>query len=157
MTREDIYNGVRGTMFLYGGIFKKLIEKVGLDEAITIHGKLQESYGDDIAKLLQTKVGENRLTVKVFSEVYKSISNSGVENIYEVESDSFRVLGHQCPFYDGLKDAGFSHDLIMRMCTKAGEFIFNSLRNHYPIIDARIIFREKPDNYCIEWYKIREY
>jgi hypothetical protein len=51
------------------------------------------------------------MNMKTFSEVYISTSTSGVENLDEVSSDSFRVLA-PVPGYDGLRDAGLGNEII---------------------------------------------
>ena len=156
MTRSEVYEGVRGTMSLYGGLFKIVIEKLGFEEALSIHGRLQEPIGDGWAKLLKEKLGGNKLSMDIFSELYISMSTSGVENVYEVNLDTFKVKGYQCPIYDGLKDAGLSHEVINQMCTRAGKLIIQSLIKNYPEISAGIDFRNKPEEYCVEWYKLKK-
>ncbi|MBN1682841.1 hypothetical protein JW865_04740 [Candidatus Bathyarchaeota archaeon] len=91
----------------------------------------------------------------MFSELYISLSTNGVENIYEINSDTFKVKGYQCPIYDGLKDAGLSHEIIKLMCTSAGRLINSSLTKHYPELSAGIDFRNKPNECCIEWYNLK--
>ena len=49
--------------------------------------------------------------MKTFSEVYISTSTSGVENLDEVSSDRSGCW-HQCPVYDGLRDAGLGNEII---------------------------------------------
>lgn len=156
LTREEIYSGVKGAMFLYGGLFKRLIEAVGIDGALATHVKLQEPFGEGWAELLRDKLGGNELNMKIFSDVYVSMSNSGVQNVYEITSNSFSVLGYQCPIYDGLRDAGIDHNTIKCMCMGASELIFKEFRKYYPNVEAGAVFRDNPESYCVEWYNLKK-
>jgi len=154
LTREEVYNGVKGAMTLYGGLFTRLSDEIGVEAALKAHAELQGPSGDGWAGLLKRKLGCRELTMDVFSEVYGSISSSGVENVYELSGDSFRVLGHQCPVYDGLRGAGLSHETVRLMCEGAGGLIFKALRKHYPMVEAGITFRDEPEGHCVEWYRL---
>lgn len=143
-------------MTLYGGLFKRLAKEIGLEAALRAHAELQQPSGHGWAKLLEKKLGGRELNMNVFSEVYYSMSNNGVENVYELLGDAFRVLGHQCPVYDGLRRAGLDHDTIRRMCESAGGLIFGALKEHYPIVEAAMTFRDQPEGHCVEWYRINE-
>ena len=149
-----IYRGVRGTMYLYGGLFMKLVDRVGLEEALAIHAGLQEPYGEGLAKLLSERLKGEELNMEAFREVYISTSTSGVENVYEKTAESFKVIGHQCPVYDGLRDAGLDHETIRRMCTEAYNSIMREFCRHYPIFETGLTYRDKADSYCIEWYRL---
>jgi hypothetical protein len=157
LTREEVYNGVKGAMALYGGLFKRLSDEIGLEAALRAHAELQEPSGHGWAKLLEGKLGGRELNMDVFSEVYRSISGSGVENVYELSGDSFRVLGHQCPVYDGLRGAGLDHETVRLMCEGAGGLIFGALREHYPMVEAGITFRDDPEGHCVEWYRLTKH
>jgi hypothetical protein len=154
LTREEVYRGVRGTMALYGGLFMKLVDTVGLEEAMAVHARLQEPYGDGLARLLTERLKGDEMNMEAFREVYISTSISGVENIYEMTSNSFRVLGHQCPVYDGLRCAGLDHDTVRLMCTGAAKLLMGAFGRHYPMIESGLTFRDKADGYCVEWYKL---
>ena len=154
MTREMVYRGVRGTMSLYGGLFMRLVDRIGLDEALAIHAGLQEPYGEGLARLLKERLKGEKLNMEAFREVYLSTSTSGVENVYEMTAESFKVIGHQCPVYDGLRDAGLDHETIRRMCKEAYKLIMKEFCRYYPIFETGLTFRDKADSYCIEWYKL---
>lgn len=155
-TREAVYSGVKGAMFLYGGLFRGLAEAVGLEKAVELHSKIQEPFGDGLAALLKKRLGSKEVDIKTFSEVYRSTSTMGVENVYMETPSSFVVKGFSCPIYSGLKEAGLDHRIIKMMCEGAGSLIYKAFNRHYPKIEAGVRFRDSPEDCCVEEYRLKK-
>ncbi len=142
-------------MTLYGKLFQAYAESTSLEKAVEVHGKIYGPAGEAWAKALKEKLKGKEIPIKIFSEVYRSLSTIGVENEYEAVPNSFKVIGHDCPVYNGLRAAGLDHDTIGLMCIEAGNQIIGEFKKSFPNVEASFRFRNYPEGTCLEEYTIK--
>jgi hypothetical protein len=155
MQKEDAFNATKVMSTLYGGFFKEVAKEIGREKALALQAKQGEAFGDMMAGMLRAQVADKGLNIKTLSSVVSAApAVFGMTPEVEEAATSFKLHSHQCPMYDGWKEAGLDHETIGSMCRALAATEYAALTKAFPQVSARLEFRSAPDRACVEEYSL---
>jgi len=155
MQKEDAFNATRVMSTLYGGFYKEVAKEIGREKALALHAKQGEGFGDMLAGMLRAQVADKGLNMKTLSSVACGPpAVFGMTPEVEERATSLKLHTHQCPMYDGWKEAGLDHETIGSMCRATATAEYAALTKEFPQVSVRLEFRSAPDKACVEEYTL---
>jgi hypothetical protein len=156
MEREGAYNATKAMSSLYGGFFMEVAKEIGREKALALHGKQGEGFGNMLVGMLR-QAAERGLDIKTLSSVVSGVpALFGMTPEVEERASSLEVRAHQCPMYDGWKEAGLDHETIGALCRATAAVEYAALARAFPQLSVRLDFKSAPDKPCIEHYSLSE-
>ena len=149
MSVDERFNSVSHIWRRYGLFFKVLMNTYGFDETLQHHLEARSQMD----KLSMTALKEKRaqLTSEQFAVTIEgNFHKSGYDAEVSLTEDSVEVTIGRCPFYHGMSLAGFSHELIQRVCDSS----CSQRASSFPIYMGIIEFRKTPEDQCIEGFRL---
>jgi hypothetical protein len=129
------------------------LRSVGL--ATSAQRQQGEVFGAMTARTVKERLGDKEFDMKTLASVA-----SGFFQIcgytYELEEmpTSIKVKSFQCPFYEGLKNAGLDDQTIEAACNQSVAVELAELKKAFPQLSGRLKFRSAPDQPCIEEFEL---
>ena len=155
MQKEEAFGATKVMSMLYGGFFKDVAKEVGSEKAVALHAHQGEAFGHVLAGMLQAQAAEKGLTITTLSSVLSAApAVFGMTPEVEDTAPSVTLHSHQCPMYDGFRDAGLDHETIGSMCRAMAAAEYAALTKAVPQVSARVEFRSAPDKACVEHYSL---
>jgi hypothetical protein len=140
---------------MYGGFFKDVAKEIGSEKALALHAKQGEPFGAMLAGMLQAQAADKGLTITTLSSVVSAApAIFGMTPEVEETATLVKLHTHQCPMYDGWKEAGLDHETIGSMCRAVAATEYAALTKAVPQVSARLEFRSAPDKACVEHYSL---
>ena len=148
---EERYNSATQVFALYGRFFRIVAEEIGLEQALELHKQSGEEGGKRIGKWLKEMKGISSLTAETFLPILQEINQPfGYDSTYTIEGKSILLNTHRCPWYQGFKISGHSHDNRGELCGHFLRAFFNGFKEYYPNIEYQLEFRPDEEGTCVE-------
>jgi hypothetical protein len=149
MSVDEKFNAVSHIWRRYGLLFKVLIDTYGIDTTLQHH--LEARSKMDRLSMSALKEKRDQLTPEQFAVTIEgNFMKSGYDAEVNLTEDSVEVTIRRCPFYHGMSLAGFSHELIHRVCDSS----CSQRAQNFPIYMGIIEFRKTPEGRCIEGFRL---
>ena len=151
MKQNSRYIASKGALALYGGLFKSVVQEVGLEKALAMHGSLWSSMGNASVAMLKETLGRKKLSLAAWQSIEEEFCQQfgmGAEFIRRGSTLSVRTA--DCPIYAGWKEAGLDHSTIESMCNTMAVAIYGEIRKDFPQLSGSLKFRETLDKACVE-------
>jgi hypothetical protein len=157
MPREDAFNAAKATSTILGGFFKNVVNEIGLEKALSLHAKQGEVLGATIAATVKERLADKEFDMKTFASVVSEFYQM-CGYTYELEDSrtSIKARPFQCPFYEGLKNAGLDHQTIEAACSRWVAAELAELKKVFPQLSGRLKFRSASDQPCIEEFELEK-
>jgi hypothetical protein len=151
MGSEVAFNAAKGAYGTYGALLKDIAQEVGMERALALHARRGEGYGAMVAGMIKDELGDEEFNMQALASVLSGITEEG-GLIAKVEGTQTSATCEvfECPLYEGLKMAGWSHEDIEKTCNCFGAAERNELQKSYPQLSASLKFRSAPDQSCVE-------
>jgi hypothetical protein len=151
MKKKGSYIASKGALTLYGGLFKSVVQEVGLDKALAMHASLWSSMGTTSAGMLREKLGRKKVNLAAWQSIEaKFCDDFGIASEFKKRGSTLSVQTVDCPIYEGWKSAGLDHNTIELMCNKMAGAIYEELKKEFPQLSGCLKFRATPDEACVE-------
>jgi len=122
-----------------------------LDEALRLHELSGEEGGKRIGQWLKEIRGIDTLTAETFLPILKEINQPfGYDSTYKIKKNSILLNTHRCPWYQGFKLSGQSHENRGELCGHFLRAFFKSFKDYYPNIEYNLKFRQDKEEKCVE-------
>ena len=155
MQKEEAFGATKVMSMLYGGFFKDVAKEVGSEKALALHAHQGEAFGHMLAGMLQAQAADKGLTITTLSSVVSEApAIFGMTPEVEEAGTSVKLYTHQCPMYEGWKEAGLDHETIGSLCRAMAAAEYAALTKAIPQVSARLEFRSAPDKACVEHYTL---
>ena len=155
MQKEEAFGATKMMSVVYGGFFKDVAKEIGSEKALSLHARQGEPVGAMLAGMLQAQAADKGLNITTLSSVVSAApAIFGMTPEVEEAATSVKLHTHQCPMYDGWKDAGLDHETIGSMCRAVAAAEYAALTKAVPRVSARLEFRSAPDKACVEHYTL---
>ncbi len=151
MTKKSSYIATKGAMSLYGGLFKSVVQEIGLKKALTMHGNLWGSMGTMSAGMLKEKLGCKKVNLAAWQSIEEEFCEQfGMGSEFKKRGSTLSIKTVDCPIYEGWKAAGLDHHTIELLCSKMAEAVYAELKKEFPQISGCLKFRAASDEACVE-------
>ena len=153
MAIEDAFNAAKSVTSMFGTFFNTVTQEVGEDKALALLSKSLEGFGAMMGKMTKEQMGITELDVKTTSSFMKGMVESlGFTPEIEESPTTVTVKHVKCPFYEGLKGAGYDPKAIETFCRNGPAVMMNAL---FEQLDPNVRyafkkFRSTPDDFCEE-------
>jgi hypothetical protein len=155
MQKEDAFNATKVMCTVYAGFFKDVAKEIGTERAVVLYAKQGEPFGAMLAGMVRAQVADTGLNIKTLSSVLSTApAVFGMTPEIEETATAVTLHNHQCPFYDGFREAGLDHETIGSMCRAMAATEYAALTKGLPQVSARVEFRAAPDKACIEEFSL---
>jgi hypothetical protein len=155
MQKEEAFGATRVMSMLYGGFFKDVAKEIGTEKAVALHARGGEAFGHMLAGMLQAQAADKGLNIATLSSVLSAApAVFGMTPEVEDTATSVKLHSHQCPMYEGWKEAGLDHETIGSLCRAMAAAEYAALTKAIPQVSARLEFRSAPDKACVEHYTL---
>jgi len=155
MPMEDAFHAAKVMSMIYGGFFKDVAQQIGREKALALHAKQGELFGAKLEGMVRAEVADKGLNIQTLSSVLSTApAVFGMTPEVEEAATSCKLHTHQCPMYDGWKEAGLDHDTIGSMCRATAAAEYAALTKAFPQVSVRLEFRSAPDKACVEEYTL---
>ena len=153
--KDEKFQAMTGVWKRYGLLFKDLKDNYGYERALQHHIDARKPIDEEIIKQLKEKY--ITLSVDGYGEkLRESYTASGYASGSKVTENSVEIQIRLCPFYEGFSQAGLSHEVIKETCVRTAEYQYALFKKHYPKYEGILVFRETPDDCCIEGFKLNK-
>ncbi len=160
MTKEDVFNAAKNFVSMYGVFFNNVAQKIGLEQALKLHTKTNETMGVQMGQMTKEQMGIKKLDSKTAAMVTRSVvSGFGISNVdAEEKPTSVLIKVHGCPVYEGRHAVGIDEETIEAMCRKGA---LNFMDTFFKQLDPKASyklkkFRSAPDDCCEEEITLRK-
>jgi hypothetical protein len=148
---EERYNSATQVFALYGRFFRIVAEEIGLDKALELHKQSGKEGGKRIGKWLKERKGIDSLSAEAFLPILKEINQPfGYDSTYQIDGESILLNTHRCPWYQGFKLSGQSHENRGELCGHFLRAFFNGFKESYPNVEYDLEFRQDEERICVE-------
>jgi hypothetical protein len=148
---EERYNSATQVFALYGRFFRIVAKEIGIEKALELHKESGEEGGKRIGEWLKERKWIDSLSAKVFLPILKEINQPfGYDSTYSIEGNSILLNTHRCPWYQGFKYSGQSHENSGELCGHFLRAFFNGLKEFYPNVVYNLDFRQDEEGHCVE-------
>jgi hypothetical protein len=155
MQMEGAFGATKGMSTLYGGFFKDVAREVGTERALALHAQRGKPFGEMLVGMLRAQVADKELDIPTLSSVASAAQAVfGITPDVTATATSLKVCTHQCPIYDGWKEAGLDHEAVAAGCRAVAAVEYAELTKAFPQLSVRLEFRSAPDGTCVEEYAL---
>ena len=148
---EKRYQSATQVFALYGRFFKHVQQETDLETALKLQANSGEEGGIRIGKWMKDRKGVKTLTPETFLPILKEINAPfGYDSTYTIQDNSIKLNTNRCPWYQGFRISGHSHDMRGDLCGHFLRAFFKGLKQEYPNIEYNLDFREDKDGKCVE-------
>ena len=155
MSPKASYKAASASFGLYGGLFKDITQEVGFEKAAAMHANRGKEFGAQVAAMMKQELGGKKLTLNGLESMYsKILEQMGIKPEIAKKRSTLISTVHQCPVYEGLKNAGLDHNAIEKMCTQMSLAEYEQLKDSFPMLSICLKFRSTPDEPCVEEFVI---
>jgi hypothetical protein len=114
---QERYNSATQVFALYGRFFNQVAEEIGLKKAFKLHEESGRKGGRIIGQWLKDIRGITRLSAETFLPILKEINEPfGYDSTYKIEEKSIVLKTHRCPWYQGFRLSGQTHENRGELC-----------------------------------------
>ena len=114
---EQTYNAAMNMTSMLGAFFNTVAEEIGREQALASLSKSLENLGAMSGKMTKEQMGIEKLDVSTVGSIMKGMGETyGLTSEVKEGPNTVLVKNYKCPFYDGLRAAGFNHDAIEAFC-----------------------------------------
>ncbi len=155
---ESAYTATMNMAEMVGGFFKTVSQEENKDKALTYLSSSVEDLGAKSGKMTKAQMGIETLDVTTIKSIMEGMMETyGLTSEFEVESKRLLVNNYKCPFYDGLKSAGFDHTAIEEFCRSGPATMVSSFfRQIDPTFEYKLQkFRSPPEDFCVEEFVVK--
>lgn len=154
MLREEVYQATKKVFGLYGALFDLVAREVGMEKALALHVEAHERLGITAGKLIQEKLGKERLDLQRLGNILQESNLSiGIESeLAGVTPTSIVFRNLRCPLYDGYRMGGLDDRTAETICQRgAPAKLGSTLKYLNPDIKYSLrYYRMKSDEPCEE-------
>jgi hypothetical protein len=156
---EPAYTATMNISGMMGGFFKSVAQGETKDKALRYLSSSLEDLGAMTGKMTKEQMGIETLDVATIKTIMDGmVETYGLASEFEAESKRLRVNNYACPFYDGLKTAGFDDAAIEEFCRSGPATMVNSFFGQIdPTVEYKLQkFRSSPDDFCVEEFVVKQ-
>ena len=147
---DERFNAVSHIWRRYGLLFKVLMNTYGIEKTLQHH--LDARSEMDKLSMSSLKEKRDQLDPEQYAKTIRgNFIRSGYDAEVNITEDSVEVMIGRCPFYNGLSQAGLSHELIERVCDSS----CSQRSRNYPLYLGILEFRKTPEDRCIEGFRLK--
>lgn len=150
---EQAFNATMNMAAMTGAFFNGVAEEVGKERALDLLSESLENLGSTFGKAMKDQMGLDKLDVKTASSIMKGmVETYGLSSEIAEIPDRVQVKNFRCPFYEGLKMAGYEHEAIEAFCTYGPAVMTRAFVEKLgPNATYNFKkFRTAPDDFCVE-------
>jgi hypothetical protein len=155
---EPAYNATMNMVTMVGMFFNTVSQEENKDKALAYLSSSVEGLGEMFGKMTKEQMKIKTLDVATIKSIMEGMMETyGLTSEFEVESKRLLVNNYKCPFYDGLKTAGFDHAAIEEFCRSGPGTMVNSFfRQIDPTVEYKLEkFRSSPEDFCVEEFVVK--
>ncbi len=151
MSKKSSYIASKGAMSLYGGLFRSVVQEIGLEKALAMHGNLWGSMGAISAGMLKEKLGRKKVNLAAWQSIEERFCEQfGMGSEFKKRGSTLSIKTVDCPIYEGWKAAGLDHNTIGLMCSRMADAVYLELKKDFPRVSGCLKFRAASDEACVE-------
>jgi hypothetical protein len=155
MSKKDTFNATKQAMSLYAGLFKEVVQEVGLDKAIEMHARQGTPMGVAIAGMLKEDLGRKKLNLAALESMTTKVAGSfGITPKFEKKRGVLKAIHGRCPVYEACLSAGIDPQVIERMCQQMEALAYDEIKKAYPQFSGCVKVRATAEEPCIEEFAI---
>jgi hypothetical protein len=141
---------------MYGGLFKSVIEELGLEKALELHSKQGEPFGVIIGERLKEELSGKDPDMRILKSIIEPLMGSfGFTAEYQADKNSLNIIIPKCPMYAGFQMAGLDHDTITKMCAAMSKVEMDGVNRYHPTVYGKVQHKDLPEGTCIESFFIK--
>ena len=150
---EQAYNAAMNMTGMLGAFFNTVAEEIGREQALASLSKSLENLGAMSGKMTKEQMGIEKLDVSTVGSIMKGMGETyGLTSEVKEGPNTVLVKNYMCPFYDGLRAAGFDHEAIEAFCRHGPATMVESFFGQIdPTIKYQLKkFRSSAEDFCEE-------
>ena len=155
--REAAYNSAIVFQKRLGDYFMIVAKELGEEKAWEFMQKSMIKDAQESAEGLKNMLGDTELTAEMVMNMFVPGNLAcGIVSAGEVVDGNVVFTNEQCSMYDGLVNAGFSHEMVKKYCETHMEYVGKTFYNLVglkadPVIEK---YRNDKDGTCKETLRI---
>jgi hypothetical protein len=150
---EQAYNAAMNMTGMLGAFFNTVAEEIGREQALASLSKSLENLGAMSGRMMKEQMGIEKLDVSTVGSIMKGMGETyGLTSQVKEGPKTVLVKNYNCPFYDGLRAAGFDHEAIEAFCRHGPATMVESFLGQIdPTVKYQLRkFRSSAEDFCEE-------
>jgi hypothetical protein len=155
------FDAAKNGFAAYCGYFGTAARELGLERALALNTKSQESMGVAQGKAIKEQSGRQEFDLQAVKSLVKEPTEQGIglrsEVIEETQNSVVFRLG-RCPFYDAALSVGLSGDTIEKICRSGSmRFMDSTVKQMNPRLSYELLrMRSSQDDFCEEAIRLAD-